>query len=183
MVLVAQQRSRVRRVFEFMAEVAFHMYRAPAQVAALDEPSHASRDVAELVVVSHRELEAPLIREGNEDSGLLRVERERLLHIDVASPLETGPGDIEMAFRRRRDVNDVWSGVIQQVTQVAEIPLYREPLVELPRHQRFAVTDPDDLAATDSLDLRSVSIGDLTASDDGDSKHAVPSPGSSRNSA
>src|SRR3989442_15375604 len=88
-----------------------------------------------------------------------------------------------MAFRRRRDVNHVWPGVTQKFSQVAEIPFHRDPPVELPRHQRLSVADPNDLASFDPLDLRRVSIGDLAASHNGNFKHLVLSLGSFENTA
>src|SRR5438093_10330045 len=121
MLLVAEQHPRMTGVREVMAKIALHVYREPTQVAALDEGSHASRHVAELVVMPDRELEPPLIGECDKSFGLLRVERDRLLHIDMAPALEAQPSDLEMALRRRRNVNDVGPGVTQKFGQVAEI--------------------------------------------------------------
>src|SRR5213593_506474 len=182
MLLVAKKRSRIT-VPKLIAIVTFHVYRSPAQVAALDESSHASRHVAELIVMPCCQLEFLLIGECNKYLGLLLVECEWLLHIDVTSTFQAKPRNFKMAFRRRRDVNDVWTGVTQKFSQVAEIPLDREPLAELPCHQPLAVTDPNDLASLDPLDLGRVSIGDLATSHDGDFKHVVRSPDSFRSNA
>src|SRR6266571_1688490 len=145
--------------------------------------SRTSRDVAELIVMSCGQLESLLIGECNKYLGFFCVEREWFLHIDVASPFQAKPRNIEMAFRRRRDVNNVWPGVTQKFSQVAVIPFDRESLVELPCHQHLSVTDPNDLASLDPLDLGRVSVGDLATSHNGDSKHVGFSPGSSGNNA
>src|SRR6266571_2546895 len=152
MLLVAKKRSRIT-VPKLIAIVTFHVYRSPAQVAALDERSHASRRMAELIVMSCRQLEFLLIGECNKSFGLFCVECDWLLHVDVASAFQAKSGNIEVAFRRRRDVNNVWPGITQEFRQVAEIPFDRKPLVELPCHQRLPVTDPHDLASPDPLDL------------------------------
>src|SRR2546427_724657 len=183
MLLVAKKRPRITGLSKVIAVVTFHVYRNPAQVATLDERSHASRHVTELVVMSYGQLESLLIGECHKYLGLFCVECEWFLHIDVASLFQAKPRNIEMAFRRCRDVNNVWAGVTQKFSQVAVIPFDREPLVELPCHQHLSVTDPNDLASLDPLDLGRVSIGDLAASHNGDSKHVGLSPGSSGNNA
>src|SRR3989454_12325035 len=139
--------------------------------------------MAELIVMPYRQLEPPFVGQCNKSLGLLLMECKWLLHIDVTSALQANPRDIEMAFRRRRDMDNVRSGVTQEFSQVGEVPFYRESLVQLPCHWRLAVTAPDDLASLDPLDLRRVSIGDLAASHDGDFKHPVLSPGSFGNNA
>ena len=68
-------------------------------------------------------------------------------------------------------MHDVGSRVAQELGQVAEVRPDREPLAELPGHQRLAVADADDLASPDPLDLRRVRVRDLAAADDGDLKH------------
>src|SRR2546422_4104285 len=110
------------------------LHRPPAQVAAFDESPHTSGHMAELMVMSCRQLEPLFIGQCNKSLGLLLMECEWLLHIDVASAFQANPRNIEMAFRRRRDVDNVWSGVTQKISQVAVIPFDREPLVELPCH-------------------------------------------------
>src|SRR5207245_10456840 len=160
--------SRITVLPKGIAVLTLHMSRPSAQVPALDKSSHASRHMAELIIMPYRQLEPRLIGECNKYLGLLRVECDWLLHIDVASPFQAKPSNIEMAFRRRGDVNHVWPSVTQKFSQVGEIPFDREPLVELPCHQPLPVTDPNDLASLDPLDLRRMSIGDLAASHDGD---------------
>src|SRR2546430_17504554 len=64
-----------------------------------------------------------------------------LLDVDVTPTLETRPGDTGMALGRRGHVDHVGSRLVQQLVQVREIPRDREPFVELPRHQRLAITD------------------------------------------
>ena len=76
----------------------------------------------------YRQLEPRLIGKCNKYLGLLRVECDWLLHIDVASPFQAKPSNIEMAFRRRGDVNHVWFGIIQQFRQVSKMFLDLKPL-------------------------------------------------------
>src|SRR5213594_55178 len=111
MSLVAKKRSRITGLAEVIAIITFHVHRNAAQVAALDEGSHASRDVAELIIMSYGQLEPLRMGERNESLRLRLVERERLLHVNVASLLQARPRKIVMALRRRRDVNYVWSGI------------------------------------------------------------------------
>ena len=89
----------------------------------------------------------------------------------MAPALEAALRDVEMALRRRRDVHDVRPGVVEQLADVAEVAPDREPLAQLPRHQRLAVADADDLAPVDPPDLRRVGVRDLAAADDRDLKH------------
>src|SRR5207245_9436184 len=174
MLLVAKKRPRITGLSKVIAVVTFHVYRNPAQVATLDERSHAYRHVTELVVMSYGQLESLVIGECNKYLGFFCVECEWFLHIDVASPFQTKPRNIEMAFRRCRDVNNVWAGVTQKFSQVAVIPFDREPLVELPCHQHLSATDPNDLTSLHSLDLgRAINVA-LAASHNGHPTHSGP---------
>src|SRR2546425_8061222 len=178
MLLVAKKRSRITGLPKVIAVITFHVERDAAQVAALDERSHASRHVAELIVMSCRQLKPLLIGECNKYLGLLCVECDWLLDIDVASALKAQSGKIEMTFRRRGDVDHVGPRVVQDVNQLRKVPLEPEPFAKLTGHQRLRVTDANDLAPFDPLDLRRVRIRDLAASHDGNFKHVAPSPGS-----
>ena len=159
------------------------MHRGPAQIAALGERSHASRRVAELKIMPGRHLEPLGIREGNQPLGFLFVECEGLFHIHVASTFEAESRKVKMAFRWCRDVDDVRPRLTQQLAHIVKIASDREPLEELLGHQPLPITDSNDLASLDPLDLRRVRIGDLPASHDGDSKQCVLAPGSSGNNA
>ena len=76
-----------------------------------------------------------------------------------------------MALRRSCDVNDIRSGFVEKPREVAEVLFDRKPLEKLARHQRFAVAHPNNLASLNSLNLGSVRVCDLPASNDGDLKH------------
>src|SRR6266566_2805039 len=65
MSLVAKQRSRVPGSTELIAVITLHMYRPAAQEAALDESSHASRCMSELIVMPYSYLEPLFIRKSN----------------------------------------------------------------------------------------------------------------------
>ena len=181
MVRVTEQRSRIGGVPEVVGVVALHVHGSPAQEAPPDQAAHAPRHVAELIVVPDRQLEPLVVGEGHQLLGVLFGEGERLLDVDVTPTLETRPGDTGMALGRRGHVDHVGSRLVQQLVQVREIPRDREPFVELSRHQRLAITDADDLASGDPLDLLGVGVRDLATPDDGDLKHSVLARGSSRN--
>src|SRR5437899_10367805 len=110
MLLVAKKRSRIAGVPKVIAIITFHVHRDPAQVAAVDESSHASGCVAELIIMAYRQLEPFLIGEYYKDLGLFGVERDGFLHIDVASPFQASPRNNELAGRRPRDMNNIWLG-------------------------------------------------------------------------
>src|SRR6267378_6938587 len=149
MSLVGEERRGVSGAPKLVAVVALHVYRAGTQKAGLDQRSHASRSVPELIVVPDGDLQRALVPERQQAAGLLFVDRERLLDIDVASPLEAELRDVEMSIGRRRDVNDIGSSFGEELCQVAKMALDGEPLVELPRHQGFTVADADDFAFLD----------------------------------
>src|SRR6266704_3186959 len=65
MSLVAKQRSRVPGSTELIAVIILHMYRPAAQEAALDESSHASRCMSELIVMPYSYFEPLFIRKSN----------------------------------------------------------------------------------------------------------------------
>jgi hypothetical protein len=54
---------------------------------------------------------------------------------------------------------------------LCKVSLNREPLEELFRHERFTITNADELATGNLQDLRYMGVRDLTAPNDTDSKH------------
>jgi hypothetical protein len=52
-----------------------------------------------------------------------------------------------MTFRRRRYMNNIRTGFIEQPGQVAEMPFDAKALAELLRHEFFPVTGSDDLTS------------------------------------
>src|SRR3974377_2399871 len=88
-----------------------------------------------------------------------------------------------MTLRRRRDVHNVGSGLIEEFRHVAEALFDREPFTQLFGHQRPPIAYGRDLTILNALDLRGVLIRDLAASDDGDPKHSFHPRGSSQKSA
>ena len=149
MLLVTKKGSRVTWLRKVIAVITLHVHRVPAQVSARDETPHASRHVAELIIMSRSQLEPLVVGERDESPRLLLTECDWLLHIDVASSFQAKARNSEMALGRRRDVNNVRPGVTQKFSQSTIMPFNGEPFVQLPRHQRFAVTDSDDLAFLD----------------------------------
>src|SRR5271165_4732857 len=183
MPLVGEDRTRVRGLSELIAVIALHMDRAATQEPALNEGPHAARRMPELIVVPGCYLEPFFTGDCNQRSGIVLAEREWFLHIDVAAPIQAKPGDIEMAIRRSRDMHNVGLGVAKEFPQVAEMLFDGEPLVELLRHQRLPVTDADNLASLDPLNLRRMIVGDLAAAHDGDLKHRALRSGTLQSSA
>src|SRR6266446_2211015 len=181
--LVAEKRSRVPGFSKLIAVITLHVHRLAAQKAALDKTSHTSRCVPELIVMAYGDLQSPLLRDRNQSSGFPLVNCEWLLHVDVASPFQAKLGKFEMAFRRGGDVNNIWPGFTEKFCQVAKVPPDREPLVQLAGHQRLPVTDPNDLAPRNPLDLRGMRVCDPAASHNGNLKHVARSPCSIGNNA
>ena len=68
----------------------------------------------ELIIVPRGHLESPFVRESDEFSSLLLVNRERLLDIDVTSVFQTMLCNMEMALWWRRDMDHVWPGLAQK---------------------------------------------------------------------
>src|SRR5438445_13438902 len=101
MLLVAKKRSRIAGVPKVIAIITFHVHRDPAQVAAVDESSHASGCVAELIIMAYRQLEPFLIGEYHKDLGLFGVECAGFLHLDLASPFHRTPQIYQVDYRRR----------------------------------------------------------------------------------
>src|SRR2546427_3715729 len=178
MLPVAEERSRIRLV-EFVTEIALHVYWRSTQVAAANDLAHAARHVTELIVVSGRQLQLSLGGECHEGMSLLGIEREGLLHVNMAPALQAHLGELEVTCRRRRDVDNVWSSLAQELAHIAEIMLDRKPFVQLTRHQGFVIAHSNDLASLERLDQGRMGVGDLSATDDGDLKHGFRSRGSS----
>jgi hypothetical protein len=53
----------------------------------------------------------------------------------------------KMTFRRRRYMNNIRTGFIEQPGQIAEMPFDAKALAELLRHEFFPVTGSDDLTS------------------------------------
>src|SRR6266436_2351860 len=180
---VAKKSTHITRLPEVVTVMALHVYGCTAQEATLDKGSHAPSYRAELIVMPHCDLAPPLIGECDQLSGLGLINCEWLLDIDVASTFETNSRNVKMAIRRSRDMNNIWLSITQKLHQVAKIAFDRESFVQLSRHQRLPVIDANDFASADPLDLRRVRVCNSAASDDGDFKQAVLSPGSFQNTA
>jgi len=80
-------------------------------------------------------------------------------------------------------VDDIGLRLGQHRFNIAEAALDLEAFAKLASHQLFAVTDGDDFAAFDALNLRRMRVGDFAATDDGDLKHVRLSFCNCRNSA
>ena len=89
--------------------------------------------------------------------------------------LETLLGNIKMAGGRCANMHYVRLDLTKHLGQVAIVPPDRESLGELAGHKMLAVTNSNNLAALDPLDLGTVVISDLSTADDSHSKHrALP---------
>ena len=144
-----------------------------AQEATLRKGSQASRSRPELIIVARGYLQAFFVCECNQPSSLVLVNGERLLNIDVTSAFQATSSNFEMTLRRRRNVDNVWPGFIQELVQVVKATLARKSLVKLSRHQWFLIADTNNLASRNPSNLGGMGIRDLSASDNGDPKHFV----------
>src|SRR5580704_15319263 len=173
MLSVPEQCSRISRTTQVVTVVTFHVHWLPAQVPVRNESPQPSGSVAELVVVAYGQLEPLFLGQVHELLGLVQIEGKWLLDIYVTALLQAKSGDIEVTLRRRRDMDNVRSGLAHKFSQVVKVPFDRESFVELPSHERFPVTDPHDLTIADPHDLRGMSVSDFPASDDSDLKHGL----------
>src|SRR5687767_3633896 len=87
MSLVPEERTRIS-VAQVVAIGALHVYGRAPQIAAFDEAPHATRGMAELIVVPRRELQAALERQRDEPLRLLFTDGNRLLDVHMAAVLE-----------------------------------------------------------------------------------------------
>src|SRR5690242_8309712 len=87
-----------------------------------------------------------------------------------------------MAFRRSGNMHYVGAGIPEHHSEVAEPSLDGKTVIELPGHEGFPVTNSDDLAFRDPLNLRNVRIGNFSTAYDRDLKHTVVLRGNFRNS-
>jgi hypothetical protein len=110
------------------------------------------------------------LRQPQELFGLSRVNREWLLHVDMAPVFQTLSRDLKVALRRRRDVNNVGPSFFEHPAEVIEGALRLESHRKLMRHKRFTITDSREITAPDPSDLRGVGVGDFPTSDDRHSK-------------
>ena len=67
---VAKKRARIPGPSKLIAVITLHVHRPAAQKAALDQSSHASRHMPELIIMPRGYLEPPLVRERDQLSGL-----------------------------------------------------------------------------------------------------------------
>src|ERR1700738_695637 len=128
--------------------------------------------MAKLVIMPCGYFASSVVRECNQSSRLILIEREWLLHIHMASPFQTQLGDVEMSFRRGCDMDNVWLGLRQELGQVTKVLFDRKPLAELLCHRRLRVAQSKDFASRDPFDLRSVRICDFPTSYDSYLKHS-----------
>src|ERR1035441_6831982 len=91
----------------------------------------------------------------------------------MAARLQTKFRDVIMAVRWCTYMDNARTSFMEKLLQVAEILLDSKPLTKLARHEGLGVTDADNLAAFDPLNLRGMIIGDLAAAHDGHFKHGV----------
>jgi hypothetical protein len=134
----------------------------------------------EELVVAHAD-ETTCLPGGVQDlGGLRRVDRERLLQVDVR-PLPQGlERDRAVRLGRGRDVQHVGPGGGQHVAQVIEHLRHPESRRRLTRQVEVPVADSHDLRLGDLADLLQVGVGDLAAPDEANSKlnrlHDTPTP-------
>src|SRR5437879_12175682 len=104
---VSKKGSRIPVSPKVITVMTLHVHGRPAEIPALDKRSHASRHMAELVIMSHCQLQPSFGCEFHEALGLRFIDGEGLLHIHMATTFQTESGNREMALRRGRHVNNV----------------------------------------------------------------------------
>jgi len=133
--------------------------------------------MTELTIMTDRQFELLLFCESDEMLCIWIVEREWFFHVDIAPTLQTRDGNLEVTIRRRCDMRYIRPAFVQQFREARKISVDSESFGELSRHEAFRVTDRDDLAAGDSLNLGGMGVGDLAAPHDRYSKHVGSPPG------
>src|SRR5438046_10228966 len=111
MILVAKNSPCVSRLRQLITVIALHVDWCAAQETAMNQGSHVSCCVSGLVVVPYGYVATPSIRDRDQRSGLLLLDRERLLDIDVTPGFQPELCNIKMALWRRCDMNNVWLGL------------------------------------------------------------------------
>ena len=122
-------------------------------------------------VVPRRDLEPACLGAADQPHGLVGIDGERLLDVDMAPGFQTLCRERKVAPRRCRDVNDIRPGRREERAEVRRAMLDPVALRELSGHERFPVTDADNGCVRDPGNGLDVLIGDLAAADDGDSQH------------
>ena len=98
----------------------------------------------------------------------------------MAAGLETHLRERKMSLRRRRDVHDIRLAFRQHDGEVAVTAFHAAALTQLPGHEDLTVANGDDLASGNATDCRDMLVGDLAASDNGDSEHGSMAGGFGR---
>src|ERR1035438_4543323 len=127
MPFVAKKCTRIPRLSDLIAVTALHMNRRAPQVAALDKSAHASRHMAKLIIMACRYFQALVVRKRNQRLRVGLAKHEGLFHVDIAPQLKAELRDAEMAFRWRRDVDNIGFGFTQKLRHVAEVFFDRKP--------------------------------------------------------
>src|SRR5439155_1934697 len=107
----------------------------------------------ELIIVSNSNLQTFLVRQSNEFLRLGRVDGKGLFHVDVTSFIQALPCDCKMALRRGRNMDHIWTALLQEFGKVTEIQADLKSLGQLLRHQFLEVIDCDNPGVPDPQDL------------------------------
>ena len=126
---IAQHRPCVGRIAEVVAIVALHVNWTVTQVSFRHQHAHAPGNVAELVVMSNRNLPSPAFSQLDELLCIACAHREGLLDVDVAPGFQAKACEVEMTLWRRGDVNDVGLGLLQHFRHVGKPMVDRKALV------------------------------------------------------
>src|SRR5213593_3351235 len=107
------------------------MQRIASQIAAPNERAHAPGHVAELIVMSRRDLKILLSGQIEKFDCLCRIQGERLLNIEVAAMFQASLADFKVALWRRGDVHHIGLRLFKHLRHIAEISLDLEALEQL----------------------------------------------------
>ena len=105
--------------------------------------------------------------------GLDRVHGKRLLDISVGPGRQNLLGQVGVRVRGRGDVHHVRTSLGEHGGDVVEDPRHAETLARLPGQVAVPVAHGHQAGSRNPAHLAQVSVGDLTAPDDGDAKRLV----------
>src|ERR1051325_3754543 len=160
----------------FVAIITLHIGRRAAEISALDECSHATGGMSELIVVAGSYLEAFPISQPQQFLRIRSMEREGLFNVNMATGVEALLPQGEMILRGSCEMDDVRPCRLKQFTKISKPVFHSESFGQLPGHQFFLIADRNNLTILDPANLRDMRIGNLAAPDDSHLKHFALSP-------
>src|SRR5262249_54336970 len=107
-------------VSEVVTPSTLYMHWSAAKISTLNKVAHASSRMAELFVVTDRELKSPHLSASYQFLGLLRIESKWLFNVYVAILLQTLAGNRQMTLGWCRYVDHIGPNLIDHLGHVAK---------------------------------------------------------------